>query len=155
MDDKKIIEIINRYFDGELVKGEETLLFTQLSLSDEGRKYFKQLNRIRAAVDDSIEEFPEEVERDILRTVGSATVKKPRFFTSHTIVTSISYTVALILIIISGYLLSEVKGYQDKVEKLSGRMIKQSQTIEMLYNSLPEIQVKASSNNEIIVKPKI
>lgn len=155
MNDEKILEMINKYFDGELEKGEEMLLFTQLSLSDEGRKYFKQLNRIRAAVDDSIEEFPEELEEDILRSIGKVSVKKPGFFTTHTIVTSISYAVALILIIISGYLLSEVKGYQDKVEKLSGRMIKQSQTIEMLYNSLPEIQVKASSNNEIIVKPKI
>lgn len=155
MDDEKILEIINRYFDGELEKGEETLLFTQLSLSNEGRKYFKQLNRIRAAVDDSIEEFPEELEENILRSIGKVSEKKPSFFTAHTIVTSISYAFALVLIIISGYLLFEVKDYQNKVEKLSGRMIKQSQTIEMLYNSLPEIQIKASSNNEIIVKPKI
>ena len=155
MDDEKTLEMVNKYFDGELQKGEEMLLFTRLSSSDEGRKYFKQLNRIRSAVDDSIEEFPEELEEDILRSISKASAKKSGFFTTHTIVTSISYAVALILIIISGYLLSEVKGYQDKVEKLSGRMIKQSQTIEMLYNSLPEIQVKASSNNEIIVKPKI
>ena len=155
MDDEKILEMVNKYFDGELQKGEEMLLFTRLSSSDEGRKYFKQLNRIRSAVDDSIEEFPEELEEDILRSISKASAKKSGFFTTHTIVTSISYAVALILIIISGYLLSEVKGYQEKVEKLSGRMIKQSQTIEMLYNSLPEIQVKASSNNEIIVKPKI
>ena len=155
MDDEKILKMVNRYFDGELKKGEETLLFTQLSLSDEGRKYFKQLNRIRAAVDDSFEEFPEELEENILRSVGNVSLKRYNFFTAHTIITSISYAFALILIIISGYLLFEVKGYQNKVEKLSGRMIKQSQTIEMLYNSLPEIQVKASSNNEIIVKPKI
>ena len=155
MDDEKTLEMVNKYFDGELQKGEEMFLFTRLSSSDEGRKYFKQLNRIRSAVDDSIEEFPEELEEDILRSISKASAKKSGFFTTHTIVTSISYAVALILIIISGYLLSEVKGYQDKVEKLSGRMIKQSQTIEMLYNSLPEIQVKASSNNEIIVKPKI
>ena len=62
MDDEKILEMINKYFDGELEKGEEMLLFTRLSSSDEGRKYFKQLNRIRSAVDDSIEEFPEELE---------------------------------------------------------------------------------------------
>ena len=155
MDDEKTLEMVNKYFDGELQKGEEMFLFTRLSSSDEGRKYFKQLNGIRSAVDDSIEEFPEELEEDILRSISKASAKKSGFFTTHTIVTSISYAVALILIIISGYLLSEVKGYQDKVEKLSGRMIKQSQTIEMLYNSLPEIQVKASSNNEIIVKPKI
>ena len=155
MIDQKISEMINRYFDGELEKGEETLLFTQLSLSDEGRRYFKQLNRIRAAVDDSIEEFPEKLEENILRAVGKEPVRKTGFFTAHTIATSISYAFAIILIIIGGYLLSEVKDYQDKVEKLSGRMIKQSQTIEMLYNSFPEIQVKASINNEIIVKPKI
>jgi hypothetical protein len=155
MDDEKILEMINKYFDGEIEKGEELLLFTQLSSSDEGRRYFKQLNKIRAAVDDSIKEFPEELDENILRAIEKVPGRKTGFFATHTIVTSISYAFALILIIISGYLLSEVKGYQDKVEKLSGRMIKQSQTIEMLYNSLPEIQVKASSSNEIIVKPKI
>ena len=80
MNDEKILETINKYFDGELEKGEEMLLFTQLSLSDEGRKYFKQLNRIRAAVDDSIDEFPEKLEEDILRSIGKVSVKKPGFF---------------------------------------------------------------------------
>ena len=155
MNDEKFFEMINGYFDGELEKGEEMLLFTQLSLNAEGRKYFKQLNRIKTAFDDSIEEFPEELEENILRSISKAPAKKTSFFTPHIIVTSVSYAFALILIIISGYLLFEVKGYQDKVEMLSGRMIKQSQTIEMLYNSLPEIQVRASSNNEIIIKPKI
>jgi len=155
MDDEKNFELINKYFDGELEKGEEMLLFAQLSSSDEGRKYFKQLNKVRAAVDDSIEEFPEELEENILRSIGKLPVRKTGFFNTHTIATSISYAFALILIVISGYLLFEVKDYQHKVERLSGRMIKQSRTIEMLYNSLPEIQVKASSNNEIIVKPKI
>jgi predicted PurR-regulated permease PerM len=155
MNDEKILEMINKYYDGELEKGEEIFLFTQLSLSDEGRKYFKQLNRIRAAIDNSVEEFPEELEGNILRSISKVSETKSGFLTTHTLVTSISYAFALILIIISGYLLLEVKGYQNKVENLSDRMIKQSQTIEMLYNSLPEIQVKASSNDEIIVKPKI
>ncbi|MFZ0454291.1 MAG: hypothetical protein WCE54_22025 [Ignavibacteriaceae bacterium] len=155
MDDEKNFELINKYFDGELEKGEEIFLFSRLSSSDEGRKYFKQINRIRAAVDDSMEEFPEELEENILRSIGKVHVIKTGFFNTHTIATSISYAFALILIVISGYLLFEVKDYQHKVERLSGRMIKQSRTIEMLYNSLPEIQVKASSNNEIIVKPKI
>ena len=152
---EKTFEMINKYFDNELEKGEEAFLFTQLSVNVEGREYFKQLNRIKAAVNDSIEEFPEKLDERILNSVIKIPGKRTGFFTTHTIFTSISYAFALILIIISGYLLFRVKDYQDKVEKLSGQMIKQSKTIEVLYNSLPEVEVKAASNNEIIVKPKI
>ena len=41
MNSNKINEMINAYFDGELEKGNEALLFTQLSQSDEGREYFE------------------------------------------------------------------------------------------------------------------
>jgi predicted PurR-regulated permease PerM len=153
MEDKKIIEMINLYFDNVLGKEEQTLLFSQLSINSEGRKYFKQFNRLKTSVEETIQEFPENLDEKILKSVVKISEKSANVFTGHRVFTTISYAFALALILISGYLLFEVKGYQDKIEKFSERMIKQSQTIEMLYNSLPEIEVRASSNNEIIIKP--
>ena len=42
MNDDKLIEMINLYFDGELEKSREPQLFSQLSANDEAREYFKQ-----------------------------------------------------------------------------------------------------------------
>jgi len=82
MENKKLREMINAYFDGELEKGQEPLLFTQLSLSSEAREHFKQLNKIKAAVDELFEEFPEELDERILRSIGSTAVSKPNFFSN-------------------------------------------------------------------------
>ena len=49
MEDKKIIEMINLYCDGELKKEEESFLFTQLSENYEAREYFKQFNSLQSA----------------------------------------------------------------------------------------------------------
>ena len=76
MEDKKLLEVINSYFDGELEKGHEPLLFTQLSLNSEAREYFKQLNKIKAAIEESVEDFPEELDERILRSVSSTSEKK-------------------------------------------------------------------------------
>lgn len=153
MNNSKITEMINRYFDGELEKGNEALLFTQLSQNDEGREYFKQLSKIKASIDESLVEFPEELDERILRSVGRTTEKKLGFFTGQKLFASVSYAVAVVLIILSGHLFMKVSTYQEKVDTLSDQMNFQSKTIQMLYNSLPGVEVRATLDNEIIIKP--
>ena len=155
MNDNKITELINLYFDGELDKGKEALLFTQLSQSDEGREYFKQLSKIKASIDESLVEFPEELDERILRSVSKISEKKFSFFTGQRMFASLSYAFAVLLIVLSGYLFMKVSTYQEKVDMLSTQMIMQSRTIQMLYNSLPGVEVRATFDNEIIVKPNI
>lgn len=53
MNENKIIELINLYFDGELDKSREITLFALLSSDQYARDYFKQLSVIRNAVDNS------------------------------------------------------------------------------------------------------
>ena len=155
MEDKKLLEAINTYFDGELEKGQEPLLFTQLSLNTEARDYFKQLNRIKTAVEESFEEFPAELDERILRSVGSSAVLKPELFSISRIITAIPYAAAMILLFLSGYLFFKVSSFQERVDGLSQHVIIQSRTIERLYNSLPGVEVRATIDNEIIVKPNI
>ncbi|MCK7527124.1 MAG: hypothetical protein MZV64_60705 [Ignavibacteriales bacterium] len=61
----------------------------------------------------------------------------------------------MILLFLSGYLFFKVSSFQERVDNLSQHVTLQSKTIQMLYNSLPGIEVRATFDNEIIVKPKI
>ena len=46
MSTNEIIAMIDLYFDGELEKGKEPIMFTMLSQDLEGREYFKKLNAL-------------------------------------------------------------------------------------------------------------
>jgi hypothetical protein len=155
MKDEKLIENINLYFDGELEKGEEVNLFSLLASDQSGRDYFRQLSLIRNAVDNSTEELPTELEERILRSVGSKSSVRLGFFSNIKVFSAITYAAAIILLFLSGYLFLRVTSYQERVENLSQQMMIQSKTIQMLYNSLPGIEVRATFDNEIIIKPNI
>ena len=153
MTDNKIIESINRYFDGELEKSKEASLFSLLASDQNARDYFKQLSVIRNAVDNSVEDLSTELEERILRSVGSKIPVRSGYFSNIKIFSTISYAAALILLFLSGYLFFKVSNYQERVDNLSQQMFIQSRTIQMLYNSLPGVEVRATFDNEIIIKP--
>lgn len=155
MSDSKLFEMINLYFDGELEKSKEVNLFSLLASDQSARDYFKQLSLIRNVVDSSGEDFPAELEERILRSVGSKSSVKAGLFSNIKIFSAITYAAALILFFLSGYLFLKVTSYQERVDNLSRQMIIQSQTIQMLYNSLPGVEVRATFDNEIIIKPNI
>jgi hypothetical protein len=117
------------------------------------RDYFKQLSLIRNAVDNDAEDFPAELEERILRSVGSKASEKTGIFSKVKIFSAISYAAALILLFLSGYLFFKVSNYQERVDNLSEQMMMQTKTIQMLYNSLPGVEVRATYDNEIIIKP--
>lgn len=155
MSENKILEMINLYFDGELAKGEEANLFSLLASDQTARDYFKQLSVIRNAVDNSAEDFPAELEERILRSVGSKAAAKTGMFSNIKIFSAVSYAAALILLFLSGYLFFKVSNYQERVDNLSQQMMIQSQTIELLFNSLPVVEVRATSNKDKLYKPNI
>lgn len=155
MNNGKTIELINLYFDGELEKSEEVNLFTLLATDKNARDYFKQLSVIRSAVDNDLEEVPTELEERILRSVGSKAAAKTGIFSNIKIFSAISYAAAVILLFLSGYLFFKVSNYQERVDNLSQQMIYQSKTIQMLYNSLPGVEVRSTIDDAIIIKPNI
>lgn len=153
MNENKAIEMINFYFDGELEKSKEVNLFSLLASDQTARDYFKQLSVIRNTVDNDKKDFPAELEERILRSVGVKAAAKTRTFSSIKIFTAISYAAALVLLFLSGYLFFKVSDYQERIDKLSEQIMKQTKSIQILYNSLPGIEVQATYDNEIIVKP--
>jgi len=148
-----VAQLINLYFDGELAKSEEANLFSLLASDQTSRDYFKQLSLIRNAFDNDAEEFPADLEERILRSVGSKAAARTGMFSKVKIFSAISYAAALILLFLSGYLFFKVSNYQERVDNLSEQMMMQTKTIQMLYNSLPGVEVRATFDNEIINKP--
>ncbi len=155
MSENKILEMINLYFDGELTKSEEVSLFSLLAGDQNARDYFKQLSIIRNAVDSDIEDVPVELEERILRSVGSTAAAKKGIFSNIKIFSAVSYAAALVLLFLSGYLFFKVSNYQERVDNLSQQMIYQSKTIDLLLNSLPSVEIRASTNKDRIFKSKI
>lgn len=153
MSEHKILEMINLYFDGELEKSKEINLFSLLASDQTARDYFKQLSLIRNAVDNDAEDIPAELEERILRSVGSKATVQTGMFSDIKIFSAVSYVAAIILLFLSGYLFFKVSNYQERVDNLSEQMMIQTKTIQMLYNSLPGVEVRATFDNEIIIKP--
>jgi hypothetical protein len=153
MNNEKLLELINLYFDGELEKNKEVNLFTLLASDQSARDYFKQLSVIRNTVDYDYEDFPAELEERILRSVGSKAEAKTGIFSNIKIFSAISYAAAVILLFLSGYLFFKVSNYQERVDKLTEQMMIQTKTIQLLYNSLPGVEVQATFDDEIIIKP--
>ena len=58
MNTEEIKKTIQLYFDGELEKNEEPLLFTSLSQDEEARDYFKSMNLLKNAVDETEGRIP-------------------------------------------------------------------------------------------------
>ena len=85
----------------------------------------------------------------------SKAATKAGVFSNIKIFSVISYAAALILLFLSGYLFIKVSNYQERVDNLSEQMMMQTKTIQMLYNSLPGVEVRSTIDNAIIIKPNI
>lgn len=155
MKTEEIINMVNLFFDGELEKRNEPVLFGLLSENEEARDYFKSLNKIEAALDSSMEKFPDDLEKKILYAVANKSERFPLRFTFRNPFAVFSYAFALALIIISVFLYGESRSYSARLETVSNQMINQSREIQMLINSLPAAEVDTKIENPVIVKANL
>lgn len=155
MKTEELINMVNMFFDGELEKRSEPVLFGLLADNEEAREYFKNLNKISAAMDNSITEFPDDLEERILYSALKKTEKQYfRFGFRNTFVFA-SYALAVLLIFISIFFYGEAKSYSAKLETVSVQMAKQNREIQMLINSLPAAEVDTKLDNAVIVKANL
>ena len=155
MDKSELQLMINEYFDGELEKSKEPLLFTHLSIDEESREYFKQLNAVKNIIQDTTEEFPDYLEERILYSLEKPVQKNFHGFFNKNLFAVISYSVAVIMIFVSAFLFMERLNYQNKYEAKVEQVNQQNQMIKLLYNSLPAAEVETIPENQIIVRAKM
>ncbi|MBU2491749.1 MAG: hypothetical protein KJ571_03920 [Bacteroidetes bacterium] len=147
--------MINSYFDGEMNRENEAMLFTYLSQDADCREYFKKMNLVKSSVEKTIEEFPHELEERIFYSLQKKESKKLSFLFTNNFFTAASYALAVILLIVSILFYNESNNYREKLEKTIEHVNKQEQLIHVIINSLPTPDIKVKANNEVIVTSKL
>jgi hypothetical protein len=99
-----------------------------------------------------MEEFPFPVERKIFSAIHGANVRTPWYKQFFPVV---SYSFAVVLLILSLFMFSEMREYRKEIQLTSQRMIEQQKTINLLINSLPTVEVESELKNPIIVKANL
>lgn len=151
MNTEELKSMIQIYFDGELEKNKEPLLFTSLSRDEQARDYFKSMNFLKNVIEETEEEFPQGLEERIFYSLKKKETRSISGFFNLSITRIISYSIAIILIVINIYLLGRIDSYSDKMNAVQTVVQNQNQMIELLFNSLPATEVKAiKTNNHIL-----
>ena len=156
MNTTELKEMVELYIDNSLEKNKEPLLFSSLAGNDEAREYFFSLNIIRNSVEKDMQAFPAGLEESIFNSLKKRNKKVPLSFSNQRSVMLLSAAVALIFILISGFLFNKVQSYQDRMDLISEQINVQNRTIDLiLNNTLPAAEVRGKSLNEIIVRANL
>lgn len=150
-DETKIM--IDKYFDGELPPNIEAVIFTELSQDEESREYFRQMNKMKLALQESMEEFPLELDQKILMKVKALGERKQ--FWRRSFVPVLSYSFAVVLLVISLFMYFEIRSYKTDLQLTSQQMIEQQKTINLLINSLPSVNVETEIQDAVVVKANL
>jgi hypothetical protein len=151
----EINAMIDLYFDGELEKGKEAVMFTLLSQDTDAREYFKRSNLLKAGIAKSIEEFPPQLDEKILRSIGGLNEKENILFINKKVFSAVTYTVSVILLILTIFFYSKSEEYKVQFTDLTREVQKQNDRLELIMNALPPVDVSGSyyRTKQIVVRP--
>lgn len=152
----KLKTMVALYFDGELEKGKEPIFFSMLSLDEEARDYFKQMNSLKTNMDYTLEEFPASLDEKILRTVENSTKERKIGFFDKKKLDVFVYASAVVFMILSIFFYQKSEEHKIQFIDLTREVKEQNIKIDMLINSLPQIEVQGSfvRVKEVVVRPQ-
>lgn len=140
--------MIEQFLDGELDKKKEPVLFEILAHDEECREYFRNLNRIKKANLELIEDFPDELEDRIFQSIKRVEDRKNQKRPGINWFALIPYAVGVVLAVLSIYFYAEANTYKVQRDQAVNIIFKQEEEIEMyLFKSLPEIKVTSENKN--------
>ena len=151
----EVENLINLYFDGELEKGNEPILFTLLSQDEEARSYFKRANALKNNIAYSMDEVPFNLEKKILYTVADKNSKQSFQINKINLFAFASFAVAVIFIVISIFLFIQTGDYKSTLQTVSKQIESQKEEIQLLINSLPAAEVTTKFENPVTVKASL
>ena len=155
MSAQEMKNIINQYFDNELTKGEEIVLFSQLSQNDEARNYFKDMNLLRTTTESSFVDYPEKLDEKIFSQLKREEPTRVLRINRSRVFEVVSIGFAIILLAISFFFYNESMQYRNKLEVTSQQVNQQNRMIQILFNTLPQAEVRGTLENTIVVTPKM
>jgi len=149
--------MVDLYFDGELEKNKEPVLFTALAIDIDAREYFKNLHVLQALVNASTESFPGDLEEKIFASVNPVKTKSyTQINFRNRMFHIVSIAAAAILFIACSLLFLDVKDYKTKIATITEQAKEQNEIMNLvLNNSLPEFVISPDTKNEIIVRAKL
>lgn len=151
----EIGNLIDLYFDGELEKRKEPVLFTLLSQDEDARNYFKQMNALKTNIPFTMEEVPYNLERKILYTVAEKNTKPIFNFGRSRVFSFASYAVTAVLLVLTILLFVQSNNYKETIQTVSKQIENQKEEIELLINSLPAAEVTTKYENPILIKANL
>ena len=155
MSAQEMKNIINQYFDNELTKGEEIVLFSQLSQNDEARNYFKDMNLLRTTTESSFVDYPEKLDEKVFSQLKREEPTRVLRINRSRVFEVVSIGFAIILLAISFFFYNESMQYRNKLEVTSQQVNQQNRMIQILFNTLPQAEVRGTLENTIVVTPKM
>ena len=147
--------MVELYFDGELEKGKEAMLFTLLSQDEDARTYFKQLNAFKTNIPFTMDELPYTLEKKILYTVAEKNTRQLFPFGKTNILSFASYALTIIFFVVSIFLFMQTNNYKGTLHEVSQQLENQKQEIQLLINSLPATEVTTKYENPVVVKANL
>ncbi|RPI67998.1 MAG: hypothetical protein EHM47_15045 [Ignavibacteriales bacterium] len=108
------------------------------------------MNLLRNTIEQTEEEFPEELEERIFHSLKKVDLK-PMQNLIKSPAAIISYSFLVILILLNIYLLGRIGSYNEKMNAVENVVEKQDRMIELLFNSLPPTEVRAVNINNSIL----
>ena len=153
----ELIKMIDLYFDNELEKAKEPIMFSLLSSDEEAREHLKKMNILKVGILQTMEEFPPTLDEKILRSVGSINEKQTAAFINKKVFSVITYSAAVILLILTIFFYQKTEEYKVQFYDLTREVKKQNDKIELLMNTLPEVEVTGGylKTKQILVTPKL
>lgn len=149
--------MIDLYFDGELEKSKEPILFSLLSQDAEGREYFKKLNALKSEIGNSLESFPAALDEKILRSVGQIDEKRISALINKKVFSVIAYSATIILLILTIFFYSRAEEYKVQFVDLTREVKKQNDRLELIMNAMPQVEVTGGylKTKQIVVRPNM
>lgn len=140
---------IHEFLENELMKEDRKSLFSHLGECEVCRDYFSTAAIFNNTITEDKNLFPESLDEEIysqLPKENSFTFSS--FFTAR-IPAYLTYALIAIVILLSFTLLNEVNKYKDELRQTSVQLNEQKRTMELLFNSLPPVEVHPVSSNNL------
>ncbi len=147
--------MINLYFDGELEKGKEPMLFSLLSQNEDARNYFKQMNALKTNIPFTMEEVPFDLEKKILYAAAEKNSKNIFTFARTNMFAFASYAATVVLLVLTIFLFIQSREYKSTIQTVSEQMENQKEEIQLLINSLPAAEVTSKYENATVIKANL
>ncbi|MFA6598962.1 MAG: anti-sigma factor [Ignavibacteriaceae bacterium] len=141
--------LIHDFLENELDKENQKLLFAHLSECENCAKYLTTTVSINSVIAEDKNFFPASLDERIFEEIPE---EKASIFTNFFAVklpAYFAYALVAIVLLLSFTLLSEVNKYKDELHQTSVQLKEQKRTVELLFNSLPTVEVHPVSNNNL------